>query len=189
MGTAIEVGDIGASFIAALADKKVGQWIEIPLGLADDKPIVYSLYVPPENHWRDVFTKTGGFVMGFPGEAAGTAVGAFTSPITGPVGPVVGNVAGGKIGGDIGEGVVGFIYDSLVPKADVPQNPHSNMIESGTMQIGNQQGVYVNSTDGADVIDLARLIKPDDGEVSTQVVYTISPEGKTHLEVITSSTF
>lgn len=188
-GNLIEVGNLGVSLIAALTDKKGGQWVEIPLGQVDGKPVVYSFFVPPTDHWRDSVEKAGGLIGSELGTIAGGAAGGFTSPVTGPVGPVVGGIGGSAYGDELGKNIFGTLYDSLVPHPSSPPNPHSNMIETGVIDNGNQSGIYVNTNPNADVIDLSRMVGSGNGQISTQVNYSIGQDGQPHMNVITSANF
>jgi len=186
VGLALETGDAGLSLIAALTENKQGEWVEIPLGMAGDKPIVYSMYVPPKDNWREFWTKVAGIGGGAAGTALGTAAGTATVEFTGPVGPVAGGLAGNYYGGEASKSVAGMLYDSLVPKSPIPQNPLSNMIETG---MKNSNSIYLNTNSPADVIDLARIVQPGNGQISTQLEYKLGRDGISHLQILTTPTF
>jgi len=112
--------------------------VQIPLGLADGKPIVYRCIAPKDN-WREFWTKKSVDLAGvlvFTRAAPGT-----NCPVTGPVGAVAGGIGGNIVGGELRKQFVGSIYDHSHPTRG-PANPYSNMSKTGTTQVGNQTALY-----------------------------------------------
>lgn len=179
LGLAISAADIGSSIFQAVTDKAENQWVSIPLGIIDGKEIVYTYYLPKQDHWRDVVTKTGGVIGGTLGAAGGALVGAELGP-----GAIVPAIGGAIVGSEAGESLSRGIYDGITGPDNIPARPKSML--GGEV---NGDAIQTFQNDDTTQIDVGQLVSGTNGKGQATLTFDVDETGKSHLNYVITPSF